>query len=147
MIAIGSDHAGYEAKEKVKKHLESLGVSFKDFGTHSEKSCDYPLIAKDVALSVKSGESEKGILICGSGIGMSIAANKVKGAYAALLTDVYSAQRSVLSNNANIACMGAFTIGGKLAEELLKTFLGLSFDPSSSSAPKVARYHAYDEAR
>ena len=94
-----------------------------------------------------AGKGSRGVLVCGTGLGMSIAANKVKGAYAALLTDVYSAQRSVLSNNANIACMGAFTIGSKLAEELLKTFLGLSFDPSSSSAPKVARYHAYDEAR
>ena len=102
-----------------------------------------PLLEKTMAAS----KADRGVLVCGTGLGMSIAANKVKGAYAALLSDVYSAQRSVLSNNANIACMGAFTIGGKLAEELLKTFLGLSFDPSSSSAPKVARYHAYDEAR
>ena len=93
------------------------------------------------------GECERGILICGTGIGISIAANKVKGAYAALLTDVYSAQRAVLSNNANIACMGAFTIGEKLAAELLKTFLSLSFDPNSSSAPKVACYRAYDQSR
>ena len=94
-----------------------------------------------------AGKGDRGVLVCGTGLGMSIAENEVKGAYAALLTDVYSAQRSVLSNNANIACMGTFTIGSKLAEELLKTFLSLSFDPSSSSAPKVARYHAYDEAR
>ena len=94
-----------------------------------------------------AGKVDRGVLVCGTGLGMSIAANKVKGAYAALLTDVYSAQRSVLSNNANIACMGAFTIGGKLAEELLKTFLSLSFDPNCSSAPKVARFHEYDEAR
>lgn len=82
-----------------------------------------------------------------SSLGMSIAANKVKGAYAALLTDVYSAQRAVLSNNANIACMGTFTIGEKLAVELLKTFLSLSFDPNSSSASKVACYRAYDQSR
>ena len=87
-----------------------------------------------------AGKGDRGVLVCGTGLGMSIAANKVKGAYAALLTDV-------LSNNANIACMGAFTIGSKLAEELLKTFLSLHFDPNCASAPKVARYHAYDEAR
>ena len=94
-----------------------------------------------------AGKGDRGVLACGTGLGMSVAANKVKGAYAALLTDVYSAQRSVLSNNANIACMGAFTIGSKLAEELLKTFLSLHFDPNCAPAPKVARYHAYDEAR
>ena len=99
------------------------------------------------AEAVAAGKGDRGVLVCGTGLGMSVAANKVKGAYAALLTDVYSAQRSVLSNNANIACMGAFTIGGKLAEELLKTFLSLSFDPNCSSAPKVARFHEYDEAR
>ena len=76
---------------------------------------------------------------------MSIAANKVRGAYAALLTDVYSAQRAILSNNANIACLGAFTIGDKLAQELLKVFLSLTFDPNSSSAPKVAAYQEYDK--
>jgi len=75
---------------------------------------------------------------------MSIAANKVKGAYAALLTDVYSAQRAILSNNANIACLGAFTVGEKLAQELLKVFLSLTFDPDCSSAPKVAAYREYD---
>lgn len=75
---------------------------------------------------------------------MSIAANKVKGAYAALLTDVYSAQRAILSNDTNIACMGAFTVGEKLACELLKTWLGLNFDPASSSGPKAGRYHQYD---
>ena len=84
-----------------------------------------------------AGKGDRGVLVCGTGLGMSVAANKVKGAYAALLTDVYSAQRSVLSNNANIACMGAFTIGSKLAEELLKTFLSLHFDPNCASAPKV----------
>ena len=87
--------------------------------------------------AVAAGKGDRGVLVCGTGLGMSIAANKVKGAYAALLTDVYSAQPSVLSNNANIACMGAFTIGSKLAEELLKTFLSLRFDPDCASAPKV----------
>ena len=147
MIAIGADHAGVFMKNDLKKFIEDMGYEVKDFGTFTDESCDYPVYAKAVSEAVAKGDFEKGILVCGTGIGMSIAANKVKGAYAALLTDVYSAQRSVLSNNANIACMGAFTIGSKLAEELLKTFLSLHFDPNCASAPKVARYHAYDEAR
>ena len=100
-----------------------------------------------VAEAVAAGEGDRGVLLCGTGIGMSLAANKVKGAYAALISDVYSAQRAVLSNNANIACIGAFTVGEKLAVELLKTWLSAEFDPNCASAPKVARYKSYDEAR
>lgn len=128
MIAIGSDHAGYEAKEKVKKHLESLGVSFKDFGTHSEKSCDYPLIAKAVSLSVKSGESEKGILICGSGIGMSIAANKISGIRAALCKDEETSKLSRAHNNANIVCIGARTTDLEEIKKIVNAFLETSFE-------------------
>ena len=146
-IALGCDHGGYAMKEDIKKQLEGLGHEVKDCGTYSTESCDYPIFGEAAARAVASGECEYGIVVCTTGIGISIAANKVKGAYAALLTDVYSAQRSVLSNNANIACMGAFTIGSKLAEEVLKTFLSLRFDPNCASAPKLARYHAYDEAR
>lgn len=128
MIAIGSDHAGYEAKEKVKKYLESLGVSFKDFGTHSEKSCDYPLIAKDVALSVKSGESEKGILICGSGIGMSIAANKFSGIRAALCENEEASKLSRSHNDANIVCIGARTTDFEEIKKIVNAFLETSFE-------------------
>ena len=128
MIAIGSDHAGYEAKEKVKKYLESLGVSFKDFGTHSEKSCDYPLIAKDVALSVKSGESEKGILICGSGIGMSIAANKFSGIRAALCKNEEASKLSRSHNDANIVCIGARTTDFEEIKKIVNAFLETSFE-------------------
>lgn len=99
------------------------------------------------AEAIAAGEGDRGVLLCGTGIGMSLAANKVKGAYAALISDVYSAQRAVLSNNANIACIGAFTVGEKLAVELLKTWLSAEFDPNCASAPKVARYKSYDEAR
>ena len=146
-ISLGCDHGGYALKEHIKAYLESKGHEVVDCGTYSTESSDYPIFGEAAARAVASGEGEYGIVVCTTGIGISIAANKVKGAYAALLTDVYSAQRSVLSNNANIACMGAFTIGSKLAEELLKTFLSLRFDPNCASAPKVARYHEYDEAR
>lgn len=128
MIAIGSDHAGYEAKEKVKKHLESLGVSFKDFGTNSEESCDYPLIAKAVSLSVKSGESEKGILICGSGIGMSIASNKFSGIRAALCKDEEASRLSRAHNNANIVCIGARTTDFEEIKKIVDAFLETSFE-------------------
>ena len=143
-VLFGCDPNSVEMKKDLMQVAQKLGCEVVDMGS------DDPIYANTaiaVAEAVAAGKGDRGVLVCGTGLGMSIAANKVKGAYAALLSDVYSAQRSVLSNNANIACMGAFTIGGKLAAELLKTFLGLSFDPNSSSAPKVARYHEYDEAR
>lgn len=115
-----------------------------DFGS------DDPIYANTaikVAEAVADGQGDRGVLLCGTGIGMSIAANKVRGAYAALLTDVYSAQRAVLSNNSNIACIGAFTIGNMLAQTLLETWLDLEFDPNCRSKDKVDRYKEYDQAR
>ena len=143
-VLFGCDPNASEMKLELMKTAEKLGCEVVDMGS------DDPIYANTaiaVAEAVAAHKGDRGVLVCGTGLGMTIAANKVKGAYAALLSDVYSAERSVLSNNANIACMGAFTIGSKLAQELLKTFLSLSFDPNSSSAPKVARFHAYDEER
>ena len=143
-VLFGCDPNAAEMKKDLMQVAEKMGCEVVDMGS------DDPIYANTaiaVAEAVAAGKGDRGVLVCGTGLGMSIAANKVKGAYAALLSDVYSAQRSVLSNNANIACMGAFTIGGKLAAELLKVFLSQTFDPNSSSAPKVARYHEYDEAR
>lgn len=143
-VIFGCDPNASDLKKKLMKVAEKMNCEVVDMGSEDPI---YANTAIAVAEAVAAGKGDRGVLVCGTGLGMSIAANKVKGAYAALLTDVYSAQRSILSNNANIACMGAFTIGEKLAEELLKTFLSLSFDPASSSAVKVARYHEYDEAR
>lgn len=143
-VLFGCDPNAKDMKEDLMQLAADLGHEVVDMGS------DDPIYANTaiaVAEAVAAGQGQRGVLVCGTGLGMSIAANKVKGAYAALLTDVYSAQRAVLSNNSNIACMGAFTIGNKLAQELLKTWLALQFDPSSSSAPKVARYAAYDAAR
>lgn len=143
-LLFGCDPNAVELKRTLMKEAEKLGHEVVDMGS------DDPIYANTaiaVAEAVAEGKGERGVLVCGTGLGMSIAANKVKGAYAALLTDVYSAQRAVLSNDSNIACMGAFTLGEKLAVELLKTWLSGQFDKNSSSAPKVARYHAYDEAR
>lgn len=143
-ILFGCDPNAGELKERLIKVAKGLGHEVTDLGSSDPI---YANVAIKVSEAVAAGEADRGVLVCGTGLGMSIAANKVKGAYAALLTDVYSAQRAALSNDANIACMGAFTIGEKLAEELLRVWLGCTFDPESSSAPKVARYHEYDLAR
>lgn len=143
-VIFGCDPNAAELKTDLMKLAEKLGHQVVDMGSDDPI---YAHTAVAVAETVASGQGDRGVLVCGTGLGMSIAANKVKGACAALLTDVYSAQRAVLSNNANIACMGAFTIGTKLAEELLKAFLSCNFDPSSASAPKVAAYRDYDNAR
>jgi len=127
MLAIGSDHAGYNAKEKLKGYLKALAI-FKDFGAHSEKSCDYPLIAEAVAKSVASGESEGGILICGSGIGMCIAANKICGIRAAVCNDVNLAKLARSHNDINVICLGSRIIEAEKMENVVKTFLKTPFE-------------------
>lgn len=127
MIGIGSDHGGFELKEKVKKHLEERGLEYKDFGTYSADSCDYPVYGRAVAKAVASGECDRGILICGTGIGISITANKVKGIRAALCSDCYSAQATREHNDANILAMGARVLGDGLALKIVDTFLDTPF--------------------
>lgn len=122
MIAIGSDHGGYALKEEIVKYLKEQNIDYKDIGCYSEESCDYPQYGKAVAQLVASGECEKGILICGTGIGISIAANKVKGIRAALCHDCFSAQAAREHNNANILAMGARVIGPGLAIKIVETF-------------------------
>lgn len=128
MIAIASDHAGFELKEKLKKHLEEKGFEYKDFGTYSTESCDYPVFAKKACNAVISGECEKAILVCGTGIGVSMAANKIKGIRAAVCSDTYSAKYTRLHNNANTLCMGARVIGDGLAAEITDIFLATPFE-------------------
>ena len=133
-----------QAKEELIKFMEDKGYGeIKDFGSEDPI---YANTAVAVAEAVASGEYDRGILICGTGLGVSIAANKVKGAYAALLSDIYSAKRARLSNDANIACMGAFTIGNKLREELTDAFLTNEFVPGCSSQPKVDAFREYEAA-
>lgn len=143
-IAIGCDPNATELKSKLIKLCEELGHKITDMGSDDPI---YANVAISVGEYVASGKVDRGILVCGTGLGMCITANKVKGAYAALLTDVYSAERSILSNNSNIACFGAFTIGPKLAEELTKVWLSCEFDPDCASQPKVHRYREYDMQR
>ncbi|MGN0629047.1 MAG: ribose 5-phosphate isomerase B [Oscillospiraceae bacterium] len=128
MIAIGSDHGGYLLKEELKKHLEEKGIEFKDFGTDSTASCDYPVYAEKVCRAIQSGECDKGILICGTGIGMSMCANKCKGIRAAHCSDHFSAEFTRKHNDANVLCMGARTIGPGVALQLADIFLTTEFE-------------------
>lgn len=126
-IAIGADHGGVELKAEVEKYLESQGHEYRDFGAFSTAAVDYPDIAIQVAEAVKNGEADRGILICGTGIGMSIAANKVPGIRCALLSDVYSAKCTRDHNDANIMAMGARVIGPGLALEIVDAYLNKDF--------------------
>lgn len=127
MIAIGADHGGYELKKVIIKHLEEKGLECKDFGTDSPVSCDYPEYGRAVAEAVAAGECERGILICGTGIGISISANKVKGIRAAVCTDCFMAEATRSHNNANILALGARVVGEGLALKIVDTFLETPF--------------------
>ncbi|MCR4777931.1 MAG: ribose 5-phosphate isomerase B [Lachnospiraceae bacterium] len=127
MIGIGSDHGGYALKQEVIAYLKEKGLEFKDFGCYDEKSCDYPEYAHAVAHAVADGECEKGILICGTGIGISISANKVKGIRCALCHDVFSAKATREHNDANILAMGGRIVGPGLALMIVDTFLNTPF--------------------
>ena len=128
MIAIGSDHGGYLLKEELKKHLTEKGYELCDFGTDSTASCDYPIYAVKVCRAIQSGECEKGILICGTGIGMSMCANKCEGIRAAVCGDHFSAEFTRRHNDANVLCMGARTIGPGVALQLADIFLTTEFE-------------------
>jgi ribose 5-phosphate isomerase B len=127
-IAIGADHAGFRLKEFVKKILQEKGFEVIDVGTYSEERCHYPEYAKKVASMVSRGEVKRGILICGSGIGMSIVANKFKGVRAALCHNIYSAKFSRLHNNSNILCLGGRVTGEDLTREIVETWLNTPFE-------------------
>ena len=127
MIGIGSDHGGYELKQAVIKHLEEKGHAVKDYGCYSEESCDYPVYAKAVAEGILKDEVKQGILICGTGIGISITANKIKGIRAALCGDTFSARATRQHNNANILALGARVTGEGLALDIVDTFLETKF--------------------
>ena len=146
-IITGSDNAGYGHKSALKELLENdprvdavidVGV------TGSEDGTFYPNVAVEAAEKIAAGEADRALLICGTGLGVAIAANKVPGIRAVTAHDLYSVQRSVLSNNAQVLCMGERVIGLELAQELVKVWLDLEFDPSSSSAAKVDAICAYD---
>lgn len=133
-VAIGSDHAGYEYKEMIKKYLEEKGFKVIDKGTYSDERVDYPLYAEEVAKSVASGEVEKGILICGTGIGMSIVANKIKGVRAALCPNNFMAEMARKHNNSNVLCLGQRVIGTDHALSIVDTFFNTDFEGGRHSS-------------
>ncbi len=143
-IAIGCDPNASELKETIKQQLADLGYEWEDYGS------DDPIYANTaikLAEAVASGKHDRGILVCGTGIGMSIAANKVPGAYAALCQDPYATERSRKSNNANIMAMGAFTVGRETAKTLVKIWMESEYTPGGRSEPKVQRVYEYEKER
>ena len=128
MIALANDHSGIALKEEIKKLLDKRGLEYKDFGTNTEASVDYPNYGESVAKAVVSGECDRGIIICGTGIGISIAANKVRGARAALCTDCFMAEMTRRHNDANILALGARVLGHGLALKIVETFLDTEFE-------------------
>ncbi len=127
-VAIGCDHGGIDLKEAVIETLKGLHLDVIDMGTHDRNSCDYPDFAQTVAQAVASGECERGVLICGTGIGMSIAANKVAGVRAALCNEIFSAKMTRAHNDANILCMGARVVGPGVAQEITHAFFTGTFE-------------------
>ena len=138
MIAIASDHGGYMLKEHIKAYLAAKGITCEDFGTNSTDSCDYPDFAKPAAEAVANGQCEKGIVICTTGIGVSISANKVKGIRCALCTDTLTAEMTRRHNDANMLAMGAGIVGPMLAERIVDTFLSTEFE-GGRHARRVAK--------
>ena len=142
MIALGCDHGGYELMQEVKKHLEERGLEYKDFGCNGPESVDYPVYGKAVANAVADGTCEKGIVICTTGIGISITANKVKGIRAALCADTLSAKLTRLHNDANVLAIGAGIVGPNLALSIVDTFLETEFSGEERHQRRIDQIEA-----
>jgi ribose 5-phosphate isomerase B len=127
MIALGSDHGGFALKQEIMKHFDEQGIEYRDFGCYDESSVHYPIYAKKVAKAVLSGECEKGILVCSTGLGISMAANRFAGIRAAVCTDPFCAKMTRLHNDANVLCLGGLVVGKGLAMEIVDTFLTTEF--------------------
>lgn len=145
MLALGCDHGGFELMQEVKKYLDENRIEYKDFGTYDTKSTDYPIYAKRVVKSILSGESDKGILICGTGIGISITANRYKGIRAALCSDCFSAQATREHNDANVLAMGGRVVGPGLAVKIVDTFLHTPFSEGERHKRRIAMIDAEDQ--
>lgn len=139
MIALGCDHGGFHLMQEVKKFLDEQGYAYKDFGTYDESSCDYPDYAKKVAKAILAGDCEKGILICGTGIGITIAANRFKGIRAANCTNAFMAQATREHNDANILGMGERVIGVGTALKIVETFLNTPFSEGERHIKRIAK--------
>jgi len=146
MIALACDHGGFELMQEVKNYLDSAGYKYKDFGTHSLDSCDYPIIAMPAARAIATGECEKGIFICGTGIGMSIVANKTRGIRAALCTDCYMAEMTRSHNDANVLVLGGRVTTADLGIKIVETFLTTDFSSEEKHHRRVAMLNDLDNA-
>lgn len=127
-IGLGSDHGGFQLKDEIKLHLESRNIEVVDYGTHTSESCDYPIYGRKVAEAVMAKECDYGIIVCGTGLGISMAANKVKGIRCAVVSDTFSAEMSKAHNNANMLALGARVVGIGLALKIVDTFLDTEFE-------------------
>ena len=139
MIALGCDHAGLELKNAIKAHLDERGIEYKDFGTYTEDSCDYAVYAEKTASAVADGECRLGLLFCGTGVGISMAANKVRGIRAACCSDKFSAEMTRLHNNANILCTGGRVVTVEKAIELVDVFLDTEFSGEERHVRRIAQ--------
>lgn len=137
MIAIGCDHGGYELKEKVVAYLKEHNLEYKDFGCYGKDSCDYPIFGRAAAEAVANGECDRGIVICTTGIGISMVANKVKGVRCALCADTHSAKMTRLHNDANVLAMGAAIVGEGVAMSILETFLNTEFSGEEKHVRRI----------
>jgi ribose 5-phosphate isomerase B len=144
-LAIGSDHAGFRLKGPVVEALRSWGHEVEDLGTHSGEPIDFPVITKAVCAEITAGRAERAILVCGSGIGACMAANKIAGIRAALCHDVYSAHQSVEHDDANVLCLGAQIVGEALALDLLRTYLAATFSDEEHFRRRVAMLAEMDQ--
>ena len=144
MIALGSDHGGFPLKERIKAYLDTKGIAYKDYGCDNTDSCDYPVYGKAAAEAVASGACEKGIVICTTGIGISIAANKVKGIRCALCSEPLAAEMTRRHNDANMLAMGAGMVGPNLAERIVEVFLNTDFE-GGRHARRVGLISAMEE--
>ena len=139
MIALGSDHGGYDLKKTVIEYLEEKNIPYKDFGCYDKTSCDYPEFGRAAARAVASGECEKGIVICTTGIGISMVANKIKGIRASLCTDPYSAKMTRLHNDANVLALGGGIIGKNMALEIVEVFLNTEFSQGENHIRRIGQ--------
>lgn len=138
-VALGSDHGGFELKQEIIKYLEEKNIEYKDYGCYSTGSTDYPIYAKKVAHGILDGECEFGILVCGTGIGISITANKIKGIRAAVCTDCFTAEATRLHNDANILALGGRVVGPGLAVKIADTFLNTPFSGDERHIRRIAQ--------
>lgn len=138
MIALGSDHGGYDLKQVVIAYLEEKGIAYKDFGCYDKNSCDYPNFGRAAAEAVASGECEKGIVVCTTGIGISMVANKVPGVRCALCQDSFSAKMTRLHNDANVLALGGGIVGPNLALDIVETFLNTEFSAEEKHIRRIA---------